>query len=294
MSRKYRNREFNESLRNNQRDFHNFRNRLIDLAVGRFRIEGLPEEIYEPYMIKTLIADNRILFFKDEDLDQFIAYQFFNSTGKLDIYNRPITRGVQCPNGYKRFDLDESNSVIIYGSMSSTPIINIIEQYAYKLYNISRTIDVNVNAQKTPILLACNENERLTLLNAYADYEGNQPVIKGSKDFNLQDAFQVLNTGAPFVADKLYQLQSNLWNEYLTFLGVSNMTEKKERLITDEVQRTMGGVIVARNNYINAINRSLEDCNKMFGLDMQVKFAEDEEISADIIRANTGMGVSEV
>lgn len=289
MSRR-RNQIFNESLRDNMSDYLNFENRLIDMAVARFKIEGLPEEIDQRFMIKKLILDNRILFFNDEVVG-YIAYPFISADGKLDVYNRPTRRLVVCPNGYKRSDLTDSNSVILYGSMSSTPLFPIIKSYAKKLYNISRSIDVNANAQKTPIFIACDENERLALENLYLQYEGNSPVIKGTKNFDVKNAFSVLKTDAPYVADKLYDLQSKIWNEYLTFLGISNMVEKKERLITDEVQRTMGGVIVARNNYVNSLRDGLDKCNKLFGLNMKLKFAEDEEISAEIIRANNGMGV---
>lgn len=270
---------FEESLFNNQQDFINFRNRLLDLAIGRFHIENLPREIYEPFVIRALISNGEVLFFKDDDLEQYICYPFVFDGAMLDIYSRPMTRKVVCPNGYQRGDLNDTNSVIIKTSMSGTPMLPIIEQYARKLYVVSRTIDINVNAQKTPVLIECGDDEKLTLENIYRDYVGNVPVIKGAKELNLNSKISAVQTNAPIVFPQLFELQSNLWNEYLTYLGISNMTEKKERLITDEVQRTMGGVIVARNNYLNSIKRGLDEVNEKFGLDLKLHFAEDEEIA---------------
>lgn len=266
---------FEESLFNNMKDYTNFRDRLIDLAVARFKIKGLPKEIYEPFVVRSLVTNNEVLFFKDDILKEYICYPFVFESSQLDIYGRPKRRRVVCPNGYTNGDLDETNSVIIKSSMSGTPIINIINQYARKLYLISRTIDVNVNAQKTPVLILCDDNERLSFENLYRNYMGNEPVIKGSNELDVSK-IKALRTDAPVVFNQLYELQSNLWNEYLTFLGISNITEKKERLVTDEVNRSLGGVIVARNNYINAIKRGLDEVNEMFGLNLELLFAEDE------------------
>lgn len=283
MSKRYRRTNdtiFEESLYNNMQDYYNFENRLIDLAVGRFTIKNLPKEIYEPYVIRTLVCRNEILFFKDDITDEFIAYEFTTNGAKLDRYCRPTERRVYCPNGYNRNDLNDTNSVIIKGSNSGTGIMPIIQQYARKLFNISRTIDTNVSAQKTPVLILCDENERLSFENIYKDYIGNAPVIKGTRDLNI-DGIKALSTGAPFVADKLYELQTSLWNEYLTFLGVPNVAEKKERMVTDEVTRLMGGVMVARNNFVKAIERGLNEVNEMFGLELELEFIGEMETGED-------------
>lgn len=267
---------FEDSLFNNRLDYENILSRLIDLAVGRFTIKNLPKEIYEPFVLRTLVTQNEILFFQDDVTSDYIAYPYiFN--GGLDIYNRPTKRRVVCPNGYQRTDLDESNSVIIKGSNSGQTIMPIIESYARQLFIMSRTIDINVNAQKTPILLLCEDGEQNTINNLYYQYNGNAPVIKGEKSLMQGISMQALSTNAPFVADKIYDLFAKKWNEYLTFLGIANVNEKKERLVSDEVNRMLGGVVVARNNFTRAISRGLDEANKMFGLDMQLLFATDEE-----------------
>lgn len=263
---------FEESLFNNNEDYNNFFNRLYDLAIGRFKIENLPKEIYEPFVIRSLIANNEVLFFYDDTLKQYICYPYIMKGG-LNIYNQPTQRTVVAPNGYTRTDLDEKNSVIIKLNNSGTTMLPIIKQYARKLYLISRIIDINVNAQKTPVVITCDENERLTFENLYRDYVGNVPFIKGNKGLDLNN-ITTLRTDAPIVFNQLYDLQEKLWSEYLTFLGIPNIVEKKERLISDEVRRGMGGVIVARNNIINAVQRGLDECNEMFNLNMTVLFCD--------------------
>lgn len=197
--------------------------------------------------------------------------------GLFDEFNIPYYRRIILPNnGYQNI-FDDSNSVIIRSSYSGCPIMPIVQEYARKLYIISRTIDVNVNAQKTPIMVLCDEDQRLTMENMMKQYIGNVPFIFGDKNNIDKDSFKVLVTNAPFVADKLFELKANIWNEFLTFLGIYNINiNKKERLITDEIQRSMGGVLVARNDIVRAINDSFDQVNKKFGLDIKFTFGEDK------------------
>lgn len=287
MPRRRKDLVFEESLFNNQEDYYNFENRLLDLCIGAHNFINMPKEIYLPYVIKLLILQNEVLFFKDEDLNRYIMYQFVNGSGKLDEYMRPIERRVVIPqNGYN-VTLNKDNSVILKGSMSGTPIYPIIKQYARKLYVCSRTIDINVQAQKTPIAVLCDENERLTYKNLVNEYVGNAPLIMGSKKLDLEN-MKVIDLKAPFVADKIYQIQANLWNEFLTFLGISNVNlNKKAQVQTDEVARAMGGVLIARNNYVSSIQRGIDEINDMFGLDIKFTWGEqtqlDKEDQEDII-----------
>ena len=96
-------------------------------------------------------------------------------------------------------------------------------------------------------------------------------------DNGLNDAgFSVLKTDAPYVADKIYQLKTQIWNEALTYLGISNINvQKKERLITDEVSRNMGGVIASRYSRLNARQVACDKINKMFGLNVWCEYRDD-------------------
>lgn len=93
----------------------------------------------------------------------------------------------------------------------------------------------------------------------------------------MNDAnFTVLSTEAPYVADRIYQLKTQIWNEALTYLGISNINvQKKERLITDEVSRNMGGVIASRYSRLNARQNACEKINKMFGLNVWCEYRDD-------------------
>ena len=111
-------------------------------------------------------------------------------------------------------------------------------------------------------------------------YQGNMPFIFADKSLNT-NGLTVLKTDAPYVCDKLYTLKTQIWNEALTYLGISNINiQKKERLITDEVTRNQGGTIASRYSRLNARRDACKQINAMFGLDIWCDYREDyQEIS---------------
>lgn len=93
-----------------------------------------------------------------------------------------------------------------------------MELFALRLYEAERTADVNIKAQKTPVLLLIDEKQRLTMENIYSQYNGNKPVIFGDKNSLGENVIKAINTQAPFIADKIINYKKEIWNEALTFL----------------------------------------------------------------------------
>lgn len=263
---------FCESAYMNNRTYLQYYNRLTELALSMFEWNNLPESVDQRFLEMCLFSDGMCVFFKDEVLGH-LALQCMIG-GNLDVYRIPMERTAYATNGYNKH-LDKSDSVIIFNNYLHTNSMLDIEMFAKRLYNLDRAIDVNANAQKTPVLIQCDETERLMMKNLYKQYEGNEPFIFGSKELNAK-GLTVLKTDAPYVADKLYELKTQLWNEALTYLGISNTNvTKKERMISDEVIRSMGGVIASRYSRLESRRQACEQINKMFGLDISVEYRAD-------------------
>ena len=191
--------------------------------------------------------------------------------GKLDVYGNPRDFVAISDTGYTK-NLNVNNGVIIYNNYLRTPNIFDIKYYADRLYQYDRIIDVNINAQKTPILIKADQSEILTMKNVYQKYDGNQPVIYGKKTLS-DDSLTVLKTDAPWVADKIYDLTSKIWNEALTQLGIPNSdTTKRERMIKDEVLTAQGAVIATRNSPEKMRQIACEKINQLFDLDIWYQF----------------------
>lgn len=288
MSRRRKNRDFWESASLNNATFRQYYDRLTELAISVFEWKNLPTTVDPRFLELTLFSDGQAVFFYDEVLGYLTLQSVIN--GQLDVYRIPTERRAYAVNGYNR-QLDVTDSVLIYNNYLHKNSRLDVEMFSKRLYNLDRAIDVNANAQKTPILLLCDETERLTLENIYMQYDGNMPVIKGVRGLN-PDSVNVLTTGAPYVADKLYQLKTQIWNEALTYLGISNINiTKKERLITDEVTRNQGGTIASRYSRLNARRDACKLINKMFDLNIWCDYREDfQELNDEDLGKDTTGG----
>lgn len=264
--------QFWESTYMNNRTYLQYYNRLTELAISMFEWQNLPKTVDQRFLEMCLFGDGMCVFFQDEVLG-YLSLQCMIG-GKLNVYRIPMERKAYATNGYQR-NLDETNSVIIFNNYLHTNSLLDVEMFSKRLYNLDRAIDVNANAQKTPVLIQCDESQRLTMKNLYKQYEGNEPFIFGSKGLDTS-GLKVLQTGAPYVADKLYELKAQIWNEALTYLGISNINVvKKERMITDEVTRNQGGTVASRYSRLESRRQACKQINEMFNLNIWVDYRED-------------------
>ena len=285
---------FGKSARGNYKTYGFYLERLTELSISMFDWKNLPDSIDPRFLEMVLFTNGSVVFFKDEDLDintglsdeitkngTYLALPVAMN-GVWNVYNIPVSRRAYASNGYQK-QLDMNNSVIIYNNMIRTNSVLMCKLYAERLWDLDRTIDVNARAQKTPVLIQCSEPQRLTLMNLYKEYDGNEPFIFADKNLDI-NGLKSLNTGAPYVADKLYQLKTQIWNEALTYLGISNINyQKKERMITDEVLRNQGGTIASRYSRLEARREACDKINQMFGLNISVDYREDYREADDEI-----------
>ena len=278
---------FDESMILNNLTYRQYLNRLTELAISMFEWKNLPDTVDERYMELRLFETGCVVYFQDDILGDLCLDSITN--GKLSVYGDPLLR--RAYSGYNNYQklLSYKDSVIIWNNLLHTNSILDVKMFARRLYNIDRIIDVNANAQKTPVLLQGNEKQRLTLLNLYKEYDGNAPFIFGDKNLDI-NALKALSTNAPYVCDKLYQLKTQIWNEALTYLGISNINiQKKERLITDEVTRNQGGTIASRYSRLESRRKAAKKINKMFGTNIEVNYREDfQAVGGDGVTDNTG------
>ena len=256
----------------NNATYDQYVRRLTELSTSMFEWKNLPDTCDERFLEMALLNNGAAVFFKDEVLGYLALEVTLN--GKWNVYRVPIERRAYATNGYNK-ELTIDNSVIIYNNYIRTNSILDIKMFARRLTELDRAIDVNARAQKHPVIILASEEQRLTMLNIYKEYDGNEPVIFGDKNLDL-NGITSINTGAPYVADKLYQLKTDYWNECLTYLGISNVNyQKKERMISDEVVRSQGGTMASRYSRLEMRRKAAEEINDMFGLNIEVNFRED-------------------
>lgn len=264
---------FGESATVNNLTYMQYLNRLTELSVSMFEWKNLPPTVDARYLELHLFETGSMVYF-DDDVIGNLCLDCLPS-GKLDVYGNPVLR--RAYSGYNNYQklLKESNSVIIWNNYLHTNSILEVKMFARRLYNLDRIIDVNANAQKTPVLIQGTEQQRLTLKNLYKEFDGNSPFIFGDKNLDL-NSLKCLQTGAPYVCDKLYNLKQMYWNEALTYLGINNTgAQKRERMLAIESSQAQGGTISSRYSRLQSRREAVEKINDMFGTNIEVNYRED-------------------
>lgn len=253
----------------NNRTFTDYFYRLMLIARSIFEWENLPNNINEKWIEKYLFSEGKCVFFKDKIKGKMVAR--VNPNSPLNQYDEPTTV-IPYATNYQGEPLENNvNCVIIQNNDEMIPTSPTIQLYALKLANIDRTIDVNINAQKLPIIIKCSDKQKLTLKRVIDMRNDNEPVIFGDKNLDTE-SIEVLNTQAPIVFKDLQLQKHMVWNECMTFLGINNANQdKKERLVDDEVQANNEQVEASFNIMLKAREKACEDINKIFGTNIKVK-----------------------
>ena len=266
-----KNKQMETSAMLNNQAYNHYLHLLTEIGLNMFEWSGLPPSVDPRFLEICLFNDGYCLYFDDEVMGN-LALQCMIG-GQLDVYNNPIERTAYATNGYQNRK-DNTNSVIIYNNYTHTNTAWGVNYFVRKLYELDRAIDVNIKGQRTPVLVKASEKQRLTMMNLYMQYDGNQPFIFGDKNLDM-DAMKVLRTDVPFISPDLQEMKQKIFNEALMFLGItSSNTDKRERLVTDEVLLNLGDVSAMRRCRLNSRQDACERINRLFGTDIWVEYAE--------------------
>lgn len=259
----------------NNQTYIDYLDRLKLVATSLFTWDGLDDVAgygASRFLEIALYENGRACFVKDNELG-YTALRV-NPDDKFNVYMLP-TKVIAYSYEYnKTYDFDDI--VYIMNNNLQKPTFETLKLIAYRMYDTVRTMDVNLIAQKTPVLIEGDTKTILTLKNVYMQYSGNTPFIFGSKQFDLNNRLSVLNTNAPYLIDKLTIHLHELWDEALTYLGINNAnTDKKERLITDEVNSNNDLINYYLNCFYKTRKEACDRINEKYGLNIKIKLNKD-------------------
>lgn len=256
---------FDSSASINNATYSHYFTRLKMLCCAMYKWEGLPETIAKRFIENNLFEYGQLAFYKDDKYGIMVSK--CTPSGMLNIYDEPIAYHCFGNNGYSK-TIKANDCVIIRNNINSIPTTYLINLFCLRLYELERTIDVNLTQQKTPLIIQCEETQRLTLKNLLMKYDGNEPFIYGNKGLDLK-GITVFKTDAPLVADKLFILKNEKWKECLDMLGINNAnTSKKERLNLDEVNSNNQFLSFESDSMLMTREYACEEINEKFGLNI--------------------------
>lgn len=264
--------EFMDAILINNQTYIDYLERMKKIALSMFEWVNLPSSMNARYLEMTLYYKGQAALLWDENYN-FINTQAADS-GYINIYGLPTKlncysfsynteRELYIPGS----DLPpEEECILVMNNYQRVPTCSTLELYAKRLTDAQRACDININAQKTPILILTDKNQELSLKNVYAQYEGNSPVITGNRNLLEENSITVLKTDAPFIANDIREYMREIWNDMLSFLGISNLSEKRERLITTEADSNNELINMNMQSYLIPRKQACKEFNEKFGL----------------------------
>lgn len=270
----------------NDRTYLDYKSRLKKIATSIFSWENLPDSMDSEYIEYCLYALGQCALLHTPE------YGFINTkatiNGDLNLYGLPTAlncysygsvqynRNVYYGGEDKGID-KECILVKNTGDRNPVPTVATLELFAYRLYQAERTADVNVQNAKRSRLILTSENQRLTMENMFRQYDSNLPYIFGDSDNFKSGSIESLDISSAFIGSDIMKYKKEIWNEALTFLGCDNFSEKKERLISDEVDTNNEVINLNLMSFLAPRQLACEQFNKKYGLNIEVKVRSDLE-----------------
>lgn len=262
------------TLNNSEADFIYY-TYLQMLSLNMFKYKGLPNSIDTFYLEYILQTRGYIGFYEDKNLGLICSE--ITLGGQLNHYGMPTVYHTVSPSPLLKKTLKNSECVVMKNSPLYVGLFPYLNFYAKKLALTSRTMDQNLSMQWTPYIITGDKRMLGQFMNFMKKIFQGVRTIFVSKGFRLEDV-NVLQTNAPFIADELHNMKQSILRECMTFLGIENANmDKKERLVTDEVNANNQQVIASRNIWLNERKKAIEELNKKYGLNASVEFAPYED-----------------
>ena len=283
LKKKGLNSDFEDAQLVNGETYNDYIYRMKKIILSMFEWEGLPDTMNARYLEMCLYYKGQAALLYDENYG-FINTQAVDS-GYINIYGLPTLincfsysynsmRNLYVAGSDENPEKDKE-CILVMNTFERVPTCSTIQLFAMRLAEAQRSADVNIKAQRTPVLIYGTKEQEFTLRNLYAQYDGNTPVIYGNKDNLATTAIQSIKTEAPYIADKMLEYKKEIWNEFLTYIGVSNLDEKKERLISTEANSNNEVINLNLESFLAPRKQACKEFKEKYGLDIDVKVRSD-------------------
>lgn len=253
--------------------------KLTLIARSLFVWENLPNDMDERWIERYLFTSGKCIFYKDPNMGYMVAG--LAQQGGINCYGDPTSVAPVAENYVYEGEqlINGENCYVIRNNDLMIPTFPTIRLYSYKLTNLDRAIDTNVEAQKTPIIVRCSDRERLSLKNAINQRKDNEPVIWSSDQSNIGDMVSTLEINAPPVFKDLQTQKHMVLNEVFTDLGINNANmDKRERMVANEVEANNEQVKASEDVMLKVREEACKQINRIFGLNISVRRRKLEDI----------------
>lgn len=273
-----------EAIWLNNTTYDDYLNRLTKIAMSIFEWCDLPSSMDARYLEYCLFTLGQASMLKSEQ------YGFINTKatidGNLNIYGLPTALNCYTDgqfnerrvvyNGITKPKSDPfTECILVQNTWDSMPTLTTVKLFALRLYEAERSCDVSVKNAKHSRLIITNESQRLTMENLFRQYDANVPFIFGDSENLKAGTIDSIDISSNFIANDLMKYKKEIWNEFLTTIGVDNFSDKRERLVSEEINTNNEVINLNLMSFLAPRQKACEQFNKKYGTNISVKVRSD-------------------
>lgn len=196
----------------------------------------------------------------------------------LTSYNKTILSEITYPNGENNLDNVYLKGVVCNDNPLCYPLIETLEMYTTRIVRAMRAIDVVQNQAKLSSLIETDEDTKLAIQTAINDIDNNVLAVYASNKITkaIMESKSIPTQFQPPVLDVLWNHKNNLEAEMLTAFGMNNLNtaDKKERLITDEVNSNNQRIAMNLQYRLKSREIFARNLKSVFGIDAKPSVSE--------------------
>ena len=217
------------------------------LMLNQFKWTGLDElNIKERHIEQLLFDKGCAVFFEDKELGHLCLE--VSGSGKQNVYGDYLKYRAT-GFGYTK-EISADDAVIIENNKMFMPTNKAVLFFVERLFDLVRTMDVNVKQLKLQTLFSATDKNILTVKKIIKEIDENNWAIIKDQTLQIDEIIKAIPTNVKCLTGELTDRYNAVMNEALTYFGINNSnTDKRERLITDEA---------------NANNQFIDSCAEMF------------------------------
>lgn len=232
---------FRDAMLMNNETYVDYLERMKKICLSIFDWQNLPASMNARFLEMCLFYNGQAAMLYKDDIGYINTMAA--DGGYVNLYGLPTE--INCYS--YRFNEKRSlytvdigaekgeECILVMNNYERIPTAATIQLFCYRLALADRCLDTNLNALRTPILITTDQKQYFTLKKMYEEFDGNTPAIFADKNLISPDALKAIKTDAPVLLGDILEYKREIWNEFLTFMGLQNLSEKKERLISSEV-----------------------------------------------------------
>lgn len=250
---------------------------LFQKLVSVFDFEGLPETWAKNYFQYVLFGEGHICVF---DSGRYGVIPQQCGLGGFNIFYQPRFALIANPllPEIKEPEIGVDCEILKLQPDYGSPL-DIVTTYADLMALCMETAGVNLlNSKLSYVFAAGSKTQAESFKKMYDQIASGQPAAFVDKNLFNEDGsrnwdvfFQNLKQN--YVAGDILNDMAKIENRFCTAIGIPNSnTEKRERLITDEVQMNNAETVSLVNLWLDTMREDLKRVNEMFSLNISVNY----------------------